>query len=162
MHSMRLFTWLIALFAIIIGNAFGDQLQIVAFGTSFTSGKGVSRSDAWPAKLEANLKAEGLSVHVSNEGVNGDTTRDLKRRLAKAVPEGTSIVILEYAVGNDNRAGITIEETVRNVDDIVSQFGIEKDTSFVSDAGKEFRRACAQSRTIQRYHFQIWNFVNRH
>jgi acyl-CoA thioesterase-1 len=121
MHRLRLFTCLIALFALSIGTAFGDGLQIVAFGTSFTNGKGVFRSDAWPAKLEANLKAEGLSVHVNNEGVNGDIIRDLKRRLAKAVPEGTSIVILEYAVGNDNRALIGIQETVRNVDDIVSQ-----------------------------------------
>lgn len=121
MHSMRLFTLLIALFAVSIGTAFGDELQIVAFGTSFTNGKGVFRSDAWPAKLEANLKAEGLSVHVSNEGVNGDTTRDLKWRLAKAVPKGASIVILEYAIGNDKRAGIPIEETVQNVDEIVSQ-----------------------------------------
>lgn len=121
MRRLRLFTWLFVLFAVGIGNAFGEEVQIVALGTSFTNGKGVSRSDAWPAKLEAKLKAEGLSVHVSNQGVNGDTTIDLKRRLAKAVPQGTSIVILEYAVGNDRHAGIAIKETVKNVDEIVSQ-----------------------------------------
>jgi acyl-CoA thioesterase-1 len=121
MHCLRLFTCLFALFAISIGNAFGEELQIVALGTSFTNGKGVSRSDAWPAKLEANLKAEGDSVRVSNEGVNGHTTRDLKRRLVKAVPEGTSIVILEYAIGNERRAGIAIEDTVKNINEIVSQ-----------------------------------------
>jgi len=121
MRRLQLFAWLFALFAVGIGNAFGEELQIVALGTSFTNGKGVFRSDAWPAKLEARLKAEGLPVHVSNKGVDGDTTIDLKGRLAKAVPEGTSIVILEYAIGNDRHAGIAIKETVKNVDEIVSQ-----------------------------------------
>ncbi len=121
MHRLRFFTLLFTLFAASIGNAIGEELQIVCLGTSFTNGKGVFRSEAWPAKLEANLKTEGLSVQIINQGVNGDTTRDLKRRLVKAVPEGTSIVILEYAIGNDRRAGIAIEETVKNVDEIVSQ-----------------------------------------
>lgn len=126
MHCLRLFTLLFALFVANIGNAIGEELQIVCFGTSFTYGKGVIRSEAWPAKLEARLKTEGLSVQVINQGVNGDTTRDLKRRVVKAVPEGTPIVILEYAIGNDKRAGIANEETVRSVDEIVSQLVTRK------------------------------------
>jgi acyl-CoA thioesterase-1 len=126
MRRLHLFAWLFALFAVGIGNALGEELQIVALGTSFTNGKGVFRRDAWPAKLEAKLKAEGSSVHVSNEGVNGDTTLDLKRRLNRAVPEGTALVILEYAIGNDRRAGIDFEETVKNVDEIISQLVSKK------------------------------------
>ncbi len=121
MHRLRFITLLFVLLATGIGNAIGEELKIVCLGTSFTNGKGVWWNEAWPAKLEADLKTEGLSVQVINQGVNGDTTIDLKRRLAKAVPEGTSIVILEFAVGNDKRAGITIEETVKNVDEVVSQ-----------------------------------------
>jgi acyl-CoA thioesterase-1 len=121
MNRLRFLTLLITLFAANIGNAIGDELQIVCLGTSFTNGKGLWRSDAWPAKLEANLKTEGMSVRVINEGINGDTTVDLKWRLAKAVPEGTSIVILEYAVGNDESKGIAIEETVKNVEEMVFQ-----------------------------------------
>ena len=79
------------------------------------------RNEAWPARLEANLRTEGLSVQVTNEGINGNTTIDLKRRLPQAVPPRTSVVILEYAIGNDQRAGIAIAETVRNVDQIVSE-----------------------------------------
>jgi lysophospholipase L1-like esterase len=121
MSRLRFFTVFLILFAVSIGNAVSDELQIVCLGTSFTNGKGVPRKEAWPAKLEADLKTEGLSVHVINQGVDGDTTRDLKWRLVKAVPEGTSIVILEYAIGNEKHAGIAIEETVKNVDEIVSQ-----------------------------------------
>jgi lysophospholipase L1-like esterase len=126
MHRLRFLTLLFTFLAASIGNASGDELQIVCLGTSFTNGKGVFRSEAWPAKLEADLKTEGLSAHVVNQGVDGDTTRDLKRRLDKAVPEGTSMVILEYAVGNDKRAGIAIEETIKNVDGIVSQLASRK------------------------------------
>lgn len=101
-------------------QAIDKGLQIVAFGTSFTNGKGVFRSEAWPAKLENNLNAEGLNVQVSNQGDDGDTTRDLKSRLARAVPEGTAIVILEYAIGNNRTAGILFDETVKDVEDLVS------------------------------------------
>ena len=95
-------------------------LQIVAFGTSFTNGKGVSRSQAWPAKLEKNLNAQGLGVQVINQGVDGDTTVDLKSRLPKAMPEGTSLVLLEYAIGNNRSAGIAFDDTVSHVEELVS------------------------------------------
>jgi acyl-CoA thioesterase-1 len=96
------------------------ELQIVAFGTSFTNGKGVFRSEAWPAKLEKNLNAEGLNVHVSNQGEDGDTTLELKSRLPKAIPEGTPIVLLEYAIGNNRTAGIAFDDTVKHVEEMVS------------------------------------------
>lgn len=155
MNRLRFIALLFTLFAASIGHAMSDGLQIVCLGTSFTNGKGVFRSEAWPAKLEANLKTEGSTVNVINEGVNGDTTRDLKRRLVKAVPDGTSIVILEYAIGNDKRAGIAIEETVKNVDEIVSQLVSRKvqvllvirakDAERLDHRGKQF------SKTISRF-----------
>jgi acyl-CoA thioesterase-1 len=121
MRRLRFFALLLAIFAAGIGSAVGEELQIVCLGTSFTNGKGVSRNQAWPAKLEADLRAQGLSVRVINQGVNGDTTINLKSRFSKAVSDGTSIVILEYAIGNEKRAGVPIEQTVENVDEIVSQ-----------------------------------------
>jgi acyl-CoA thioesterase-1 len=112
--------------AVSLGNAFAGEINIVCFGTSFTNGKGVFRSSAWPARLEADLKKEGLPVKVINEGVNGNTTVDLQTRLSKAVPENTSIVILEYAAGNDIRAGIPFEGTVINTENIIATLTARK------------------------------------
>ena len=75
---------------------------VVALGASNTFGKGVSRSQAYPAQLEALLRAKGLNVHVVNAGINGDTTGGMLARLDRVVPKGTSVVILQPG-GNDRR-----------------------------------------------------------
>jgi acyl-CoA thioesterase-1 len=75
---------------------------VVALGASNTYGKGVARNQAFPAQLEAILRARGLSVHVINAGINGDTTEGMLRRLDSAVPNGVSAVILQPG-GNDRR-----------------------------------------------------------
>jgi acyl-CoA thioesterase I len=77
---------------------------IVALGASNTYGKGVARNQAYPAQLEAILRAKGASIHVVNAGINGDTTEGMLRRLDHAVPNGTGAVILQPG-GNDRRKG---------------------------------------------------------
>jgi len=126
MFLLRSLTLLVMLIAISPGNTIAGEINIVCFGTSFTYGKGVFRGDAWPARLEAGLKKEGLTVKVINEGVNGNTTVDLQQRLSKAVPENTSLVILEYATGNDNPAGIPFERTVINTENIIATLTAKK------------------------------------
>jgi acyl-CoA thioesterase I len=75
---------------------------IVALGASNTFGKGVSRGQAYPAQLEALLRAKGLNARVVNAGINGDTTGGMLARLDRVVPKGTSVVILQPG-GNDRR-----------------------------------------------------------
>ena len=81
-----------------------DAATIVALGASNTYGKGVARGQAYPAQLEAILRAKGTNVRVVNAGINGDTTEGMLRRLDQAVPKGTSAVILQPG-GNDRRKG---------------------------------------------------------
>jgi acyl-CoA thioesterase-1 len=76
--------------------------MIVALGASNTYGKGVARNQAYPAQLEAILRARGDSVRVINAGINGNTTGQMLARLDRAVPKGTSVVILQPG-GNDRR-----------------------------------------------------------
>jgi acyl-CoA thioesterase-1 len=76
---------------------------IVALGASNTYGRGVGRNEAYPAQLEALLRAKGHNVHVINAGINGDTTGGMMRRLG-SVPKGTAVVILQPG-GNDRRRG---------------------------------------------------------
>jgi acyl-CoA thioesterase-1 len=77
---------------------------VVALGASNTYGKGVARNQAYPAQLEALLRAHGHSVRVINAGINGDTTAGMLARLDRTVPNGTRIVILQPG-GNDARKG---------------------------------------------------------
>ena len=94
-----------ALFAMLsIGAASADAATIVALGASNTYGKGVARNQAYPAQLEAILRAKGSNVRVVNAGINGDTTEGMLGRLDQAVPNGTSAVILQPG-GNDQRKG---------------------------------------------------------
>ncbi|WP_407174672.1 GDSL-type esterase/lipase family protein [Bradyrhizobium sp. STM 3562] len=77
---------------------------VVALGASNTAGKGVSPDQAYPAQLEAMLRARGLDVNVINAGISGDTTGGMMARLESAVPKGTKVVILQPG-GNDLRKG---------------------------------------------------------
>nr|QIG99787.1 acyl-CoA thioesterase [Bradyrhizobium sp. 6(2017)] len=87
-----------------VGVGSADAANIVALGASNTYGKGVARNLAYPAQLEAILRAKGLNVRVVNAGINGDTTEGMLQRLDRAVPNGTSAVILQPG-GNDRRKG---------------------------------------------------------
>ena len=49
-----------ALIVMLAGPALATD-RIVAFGTSFTNGHGVSRSETYPAQLEAMLRAKGYA-----------------------------------------------------------------------------------------------------
>ena len=86
------------------GIASADAATIVALGASNTYGKGVARNQAYPAQLEAILRAKGSNVRVVNAGINGDTTEGMLGRLDRAVPNGTRAVILQPG-GNDRRKG---------------------------------------------------------
>jgi len=100
-------------------------INIVAFGTSNIYGKGVERGEDFPAKLELALRAKGYDTHVSNAGINGDTSIGMLRRVNTAVPDGTQIAIVELGY-NDIKRGepgsgriISAAETRANFDAIV-------------------------------------------
>jgi len=93
-------------------SASAAPLNIVALGASNTAGSGqgshpggVARNQAFPAQLEAMLRAKGYDAHVRNAGIAGDTTAGMLRRLNSAVPSGTQIVILQTG-GNGARRGL--------------------------------------------------------
>jgi acyl-CoA thioesterase-1 len=83
-------------------GARAEPVVITALGASNTAGKGVGSSLAFPAQLEAMLRARGHDVRVINAGVNGDTPQGMLARLNSAVPPATRVVILNPG-GNDLR-----------------------------------------------------------
>jgi acyl-CoA thioesterase I len=95
---------LLAFATFICGNmtAMAAPLRIVAIGASNTHGFYVGNEGAYPAKLQALLRAKGIDAQVTNAGVPLETTGMMLRRIDKDVPDGTDIVILEPG-GNDKR-----------------------------------------------------------
>ena len=83
---------------------------VVALGASNTFGKGVARSEAYPAQLAEMLRARGRNVRVVNAGINGDTTGGMLRRLDSVTPNDTRVVILQPG-GNDARKGVADERS---------------------------------------------------
>ena len=97
----RLFV-LLAVLGIFSAVGVAHAATVVALGASNTYGMGVARSEAYPAQLQALLRARGLNVQVINAGINGDTTAGMLARLDQAVPRGTSVVVFQPG-GNDLR-----------------------------------------------------------
>jgi acyl-CoA thioesterase-1 len=89
---------------LVFGIGCASAATVVALGASNTFGKGVARNQAYPAQLQAILRAKGYDARVINAGVNGETTGAMLRGLDRTVPQGTSVVILQPG-GNDQRTG---------------------------------------------------------
>jgi acyl-CoA thioesterase-1 len=85
--------------------ASADTVRIVAIGASNTTGEAVGMSAAWPAQLEAMLKAKGYDVNVVNAGVSGETSAQTLGRVDSVVTPGTKIVIYDLGGGNDRDSG---------------------------------------------------------
>src|SRR5205823_11906760 len=93
---------------------------ILAFGDSITAGFGLPQQEAFPARLEAKLRADGLAVHVVNAGNSGDTTADGLGRLDWALAEKPDIVILELGA-NDALRGLDPAVVRANLDTMIEK-----------------------------------------
>jgi hypothetical protein len=91
-----------AIFA--FASASADAATIVALGASNTFGKGVARNQAYPAQLEAILRAKGANVRVVNAGINGDTTEGMLQRLDRPCRTGPALSSCSRAATTGARA----------------------------------------------------------
>ncbi|MCP5083729.1 MAG: arylesterase [Alphaproteobacteria bacterium] len=90
--------------------ALAEKIEIVALGDSLTAGYQLAPGDAFPVRLEAELKARGHDVSVLNAGVSGDTSTGALSRFDWAVPESADIVIVELGA-NDALRGVDPAKT---------------------------------------------------
>lgn len=93
---------------------------IVTLGDSLTAGLGLPQSEAFPAQLQAVLKARGRDVTVIDAGVSGDTATAAAQRLDWALPENADAVIVELG-GNDALQGIPPEGTKAALEKIIER-----------------------------------------
>jgi acyl-CoA thioesterase-1 len=121
-RSRRALLALLLLFAN-IATASAAQVTVVALGTSNSKGRGLAASESYPAQLQALLRAKGYDVRIINMGVNGDSTAGILARV-KSVPQGTRLVLVEYAKGNEDRHHVT--NTSANMAEIRSELAARK------------------------------------
>jgi acyl-CoA thioesterase-1 len=95
-------------------------VAILAFGDSLVAGYGLASADAFPAKLEAALKAKGVAARVINGGLSGDTSAGGRARLDWALEPKPDFAIVELG-GNDGLRGLDPAETRANLDAILSK-----------------------------------------
>ena len=95
-------------------EASGDL--VVFFGDSITQGYGVRDGDGFPA-----LVARELGIAFVNAGVPGDTTgAGLARVDRDVLPHRPRLTVVEFG-GNDFLRRVPLEETLQNLDAIVSR-----------------------------------------
>jgi len=94
--------------------------EVLAFGDSLTAGLGLPASEAFPARLEARLHGEGVSVTIVNAGVSGDTTTDGLARLDWALADKPEFVILALGA-NDALRGIDPKIVRANLDAMIGK-----------------------------------------
>jgi acyl-CoA thioesterase-1 len=98
-----------------------SERVIVAFGDSLTAGYGVAPDQAYPALLEARLRAEGYRYRVINAGVSGDTTAGGLRRVDWTLRSRPDIVLLELGA-NDALRGLDLGQVRSNLDAMIARF----------------------------------------
>ena len=74
--------------------------RILVLGDSLTAGYGLAAEDAFPARLEAALRARGHAVKVIDAGVSGDTTAGGLARLDWALAGAPDMVIVELGAND--------------------------------------------------------------
>jgi acyl-CoA thioesterase-1 len=94
--------------------------EVLAFGDSLTAGLGLSASEAFPARLAARLKDEGIDIRMVNAGVSGDTTTDGLARLDWALADKPDFVILALGA-NDAMRGIDPKIVRANLDKMIDK-----------------------------------------
>ena len=88
--------------------------RMVFFGDSITAGYGIPIEKAFPALIEAKLKAANKPYEVINAGLSGETTAGGLNRMDWILRSPPDVFVLELG-GNDGLRGLSLEETEKNL-----------------------------------------------
>lgn len=100
-------------------------MRIVALGDSLTTGLGLPANQAFPARLQAALKAKGITADIADAGVSGDTAANGLARLDWAVGDNADGIIVALGA-NDMLRGIDPTVTRQALDGILRRLGERK------------------------------------
>ena len=94
--------------------------NIIFFGNSLTAGYGLDLSEAYPALIQAKIDSLKLPYKVINAGLSGETTAGGKSRIDWILKQPVHVFVLELG-GNDGLRGIPLEETEKNLQQILDK-----------------------------------------
>lgn len=77
-----------------------DAPVVLFVGTSLTAGYGLDPAQAYPALVQREIAAAGLSHRVVNAGVNGETSAGALQRLDWLVRQPFDVVVLEVGAND--------------------------------------------------------------
>ena len=92
---------------------------LVCYGDSITAGYGLQEGQSFPDALDKLLDAGGYRYKVINKGTSGATTKDAVATLKTILQLHPEVVIVEFG-GNDGLRGLPLEQTRRNLDQVIS------------------------------------------
>jgi acyl-CoA thioesterase-1 len=93
--------------------------RLMVLGDSLAAGFGLPSAQAFPARLEAALRARGHDIQVVNAGVSGDTSAGGLARLDWVLRQASPrFAIVEFG-GNDGLRGLSPAQMQENLNRIV-------------------------------------------
>ena len=96
-----------------------ERRPLVLFlGDSLTAGYGLAVDEAFPARVQELLAAEGTPIHAVNAGVSGDTSTGGLERVNRLLRRKPAIVVVEFGA-NDGLRGQPVEGIATNLREIV-------------------------------------------
>lgn len=94
--------------------------NIIFFGNSLTAGYGLDLSEAYPALIQAKIDSLNLPYKIINAGLSGETTAGGNSRIDWILKQPVHVFVLELG-GNDGLRGIPLEETAKNLQQILDK-----------------------------------------
>ncbi len=92
---------------------------ILFFGDSLTAGYGLDDvNDAFPTLIQTTIDSLGLDYTVVNSGLSGETSAGGKSRIEWVLKQKIDVFVLELGA-NDGLRGIPLQETKKNLQDII-------------------------------------------
>jgi len=142
------------------------QGTLVFLGDSLTAGLGLPQEEAFPALIEARLKAAGRPWKVVNAGISGDTTAGGAARLDWVYRQKVDVLFVCLGA-NDGLRGLPVAETERNLRLILERAKKEGTRVLLAgiqlpeNYGPAYRTAFARiyPRLAQEYHVPLLPFL---
>lgn len=125
-----------------------DGKVILFFGNSLTAGYGLETDEAFPALIQQKLDSLNLDYKVVNAGLSGETTASGMNRLEWVLNQNVDIFVLELGA-NDGLRGIPLEETRKNLQEIINTVREKNPETKIVLAGMQIPPNMGQDYTSQ-------------
>ncbi len=113
-----------------------NQKIILFFGNSLTAGMGLEVEEAFPALIQNKLDSTSLTFNAINAGLSGETTASGKNRLSWLLKQKVDVFVLELGA-NDGLRGIPLDETKKNLQNMINEVKIHNPEVIIVLAGMQ-------------------------